>query len=398
MGSHFKYENRYPHTAEFMPFTSDLDSGWYGAASNASDRINAYDNSVYYNDFVVSKIFRMTQKLAGRVGFIYMPDHAEDAIGGRAHHLTLFTYEMNQIPMLAWFNKAYQTFYPKKYRAMVTHKHTLFSNDTLYDTLIGITGIQTERYQKKHDLSSAEYRLNPKEAKIFHGSRNYRDSANYIFLQQENIRYLRTHQNKSKLFVSHVNSIGKARDIISAGCKQIQSNFKWESKKQIFDLVHHGASRHLSMYSFLKGLPEKEIDKWIINLEGEIKNHDIDGVVTRLEQLDQQYHMKDRTVIVLSKPPLVLLLKLKGWQLAIQDNNGSESDYYYHAGCHLKYLSYQRYRSLKEKEKEKGKWQYIINDAVDLSKINLYKDRTLVQILNDSGIKMLTGTFVSQFE
>lgn len=139
IGNHSSYSSRYPEE-EYSIYKKRLKLGDFGtnAYKNSSKIINYYDNSVTYNDYVISSILNEFQKEKGANAFIYMSDHADDVIKNLGHNSGNFTYEMVQIPMIAWFGDDYKKIYNDKYSTLISHKNTLFSNDMFYDTLIDL--------------------------------------------------------------------------------------------------------------------------------------------------------------------------------------------------------------------------------------------------------------------
>ncbi len=167
IGNHNNYKSRYPQT--FTKLNKEITQGYFG--KNPSININNYDNSVLYNDFVISSILKELQKEQNVSGFIYLSDHADDVLANLGHNSGKFTYHMTQIPMIAWFNNQYKQTYPKNYNTLLKHTHTLFSNDMLYDTIIGLLNIKTKRYNEKYDFTSNRYRLEPQNALVLHGKK-----------------------------------------------------------------------------------------------------------------------------------------------------------------------------------------------------------------------------------
>ncbi len=158
IGNHTTYSTRYPKNYKHYPKNHHIDE---------------YDNSILYNDHVVSSILKELQKQKGVLGFIYMPDHADDIDKNLGHGSAHFTFEMTEIPMLMYFSKEYQERYKNRYQTLSKNKNKLYSNDLFYDTLIGIFNIETKRYNKQYDLSSKAYQLNEKDALVLHGKRPY---------------------------------------------------------------------------------------------------------------------------------------------------------------------------------------------------------------------------------
>ena len=161
MGNHSTYWTRYPQDKYKIYKNSD------------GNQTDDYDNSIVYNDYVVSSMLKNLQQLKGANALIYMPDHADDVKNNLGHGSAHFTFEMTQIPMLMWFSKTYQERYENRYQTLSNNTNKLYSNDLFYDTLIGIFDIKTNRYNKKYDLSSDYYQLKEEKALLLHGKFRY---------------------------------------------------------------------------------------------------------------------------------------------------------------------------------------------------------------------------------
>lgn len=173
MGSHGKYDSRYPE--KFSIYNDTL--------KNKS--INPYDNSVVYNDYVVNSILNEVQNIQGIRGFIYMSDHGEDVDNELGHARAKFTFDMTQIPLITWFSDEYINRYPSVFSTFKSHKKTLFSNDLFYDTLIGIFNVETDHYNEKYDLTNKNFLLNPDDALTLHGDINYTDQNNHFYWKKQ---------------------------------------------------------------------------------------------------------------------------------------------------------------------------------------------------------------------
>jgi len=160
-GNHVNYCNKYPEK-EYSLYRGVLKQSEFGQLAQVKglgDNINCYDNSVLYNDTVVSALLKVLQQQHGPTGFIYLPDHSEDVTAYRGHESSLFTHAMTHIPMLAWFSNEYQIQYANKYSIFKSQLNTLFSNDLLFDTLLGLIDVKTDKYQAVFDLSSLNYKF-----------------------------------------------------------------------------------------------------------------------------------------------------------------------------------------------------------------------------------------------
>ena len=177
MGNHSNYSNRYPEAFRYFK---------YRDREYITTKINEYDNSVLYNDFIVSSLIREVQKQEGVRAVIYMPDHAEDVIHDKGHHSgKRFTFDMVQIPFLCWFSKEYQMRYPQTYNVLKSNQKRLFSNDMFYDTLLGLVHVDTSKMKAKYDLSSKSYELKDEDALTQHGKKHYNSKKNIFFKKSE---------------------------------------------------------------------------------------------------------------------------------------------------------------------------------------------------------------------
>jgi len=164
MGSHYEYFRRYPDDRAIFrnPY---IDIGTY----RDSYLLNSYDDSIAYTDFVLNDMLKLLQKENKVSGFIYFSDHGEDTIKG--HHPDMFTPDMAKVPFFIWLSKKYQQKYTKTYNGLKSNQNKLFSNDFIYDTLIGLTGIKTDYYSKEYDICKDDFILEDKNAYTLHGRR-----------------------------------------------------------------------------------------------------------------------------------------------------------------------------------------------------------------------------------
>jgi len=181
IGSHSTYASRYPQD-KFSIF--DKATLKDREVKNMRE-LNTYDNSIYYNDYVVSSILKLLQKKQGIRGFLYFSDHSEEIEKDLGHSWERFTYEMTEIPFISWFSQEYREQYSEQYSTFTQHKNKLFSNDMVYDTLIGLTGVKTEKYNGRYDLSSSEYRLLDEDALVLHGKKRYVTPENHRYLERK---------------------------------------------------------------------------------------------------------------------------------------------------------------------------------------------------------------------
>lgn len=159
MGSHASYADRYPQS--FAKFKSD------------SETVNNYNNSIYYNDYVLQLILQKAEKLPNFKALLYFSDHGDDAEKGIYHNSAQFTYPMAEIPLWMYFSDSYISEHKIKFDSLKNHAVTPFTNDLIFDTVLGILGAQkSEFYYKNNDLSSMEYNHSFHDLKTLHGKKS----------------------------------------------------------------------------------------------------------------------------------------------------------------------------------------------------------------------------------
>lgn len=147
MGNHGNYCNRFP--GEYRKYSGELALSEYGVLAENKDlwdRVNCYDNSVLYNDFVVGSIIERAKQQPGKISVVYMSDHADDVFSMLGHNSSKFTYSMTQIPFIFWASDALRNEKTELFARLQSRVNELFPNDRFYDTIIGWAGIKTPHY------------------------------------------------------------------------------------------------------------------------------------------------------------------------------------------------------------------------------------------------------------
>ena len=313
-GSHSTYSTRYPNNI-YSIFTQKPKLGVFGSKASLINTLNSYDNSVYYNDYVVSSILKLLQKDKSAMALSYMSDHADDVINMLGHNSAMFTYTMTQIPMLFWFSDTYKKRYSHQYKTLQKHTNTLFSNDLWYDTLIGLMNIKTNHYNASSDLSSESYKLNPSNALVLHGKKHYIEKNNTFYWQKKNITYLHKHHLLKKMTPSHVNTLGKYNDIKNSGIQSYEVDVYLQEKLQtVFKLGADTKKRGMSLEELLNSTKNDQRVHFIISLKNITQSNQIKSM-QRLRILNQKYQLKEKVTLITSDSAF-LLLKKEGWDIS----------------------------------------------------------------------------------
>jgi glucan phosphoethanolaminetransferase (alkaline phosphatase superfamily) len=309
MGNHTNYNSRYPKN-KYTIYNEKLKQGVFGLNVSKNSSINAYDNSIIYNDFVVSSILKELQKEKGVTGFIYMADHADDINAQLAHKIDSFTYEMTQIPMIGWFSEEYRKKYREKYENLLSNKDKLYSNDMLYDTMVGIFNIKTDRYNSKYDFSSKDYTLKPEDALVLHNftsgpsdssvvvpMRHYTEKSNYIYWQKVNAKYLIDTNQSSRIFPHRVNSIGKLRDVWNDGFRSFEIDVRFGgNNSRTFRIGHNEGLMGLGLEEYLSEIDYPKIERIWVDFKNLNKNN-YKKALKRLEYLHIKFDLKIKIIL-----------------------------------------------------------------------------------------------------
>lgn len=143
MGNHGSYTARYPKE--------------YNRYSEAGT-IQAYDNSILYNDAVMEKLYERIQRIPNIKGLIYIADHADAVDQGLAHDASTFVYPMTHIPFYIWLSDTYRREDPALAERLAQAQHKPFTNDLLFNAMLGIMHIDLPlMYEGKNDITSMQY-------------------------------------------------------------------------------------------------------------------------------------------------------------------------------------------------------------------------------------------------
>ena len=146
MGSHIYYNDRYPH--EF----SKWKKGPY------PDGIEAYANSQLYTDWLLQQIYTYGKDNLNLQAMVYFSDHGESL--DKSHNPDTFDFVMTHIPFWIYLSPQYRAAYPQTAITLTNHEQQYFTNDLLYDTLVGLMHAPNSRYDKSRDFSNDAYRFN----------------------------------------------------------------------------------------------------------------------------------------------------------------------------------------------------------------------------------------------
>jgi len=313
MGNHGKYCKRFP--AEFRKFEESPGTDQFGRFSekiSSLKRLNCYDNSVYYGDHVVTETLKLLESIDGANSFFYFADHADDVLRDLGHNTSKFTFDMVQIPLIFWFSDEYRDKFPQKIDNI--SRDNLFSNDFIYDTILGILDVETPHYDPSADLTSKSYGRSQKKYMTLGGRLNYKSKKNEFWLKVSNARYLEKNDLQKRVFAHRVNSTGKLRDLWVNGLRSFEVDVFYRKKGNFFEVGHGKGEMGTTLEKFLAEVEPQEIQRlWLDFKNLGAKNHK--AAIRRLNQLDRLYGIKNVTLVESNtKDQFFKHVKLDGWQ------------------------------------------------------------------------------------
>ena len=156
LGSHGPtYHKRYPAAfAQFQPYCKQDTPHTCPQA----EVINAYDNTILYTDYVLSKTIQWlkTQSQQADTFLLYASDHGE-SLGENGIYLHGLPYFLapeaqTHIPMLLWLSESYRQQYPQAWSTLQAKINAPLSHDNLSHSLLGLYAVQSQVYQSNLDL------------------------------------------------------------------------------------------------------------------------------------------------------------------------------------------------------------------------------------------------------
>lgn len=152
IGSHGKYERRFPHDWAKWPVDTEE---------------SAYHNSILYTDEFIEKVYECARRKFNLQIMLYISDHGENLKYG--HYPALRTGDNVRIPMFIKVSEEYAKLYSEKFEMMKKRKNEYYSNDMVYNTLVGLLNIDTDRYDAREDITSKAYGYGKDTVKTFLG-------------------------------------------------------------------------------------------------------------------------------------------------------------------------------------------------------------------------------------
>ena len=162
LGSHFRYNYRYPDTFEkFKPTLSKTLSLTGNSVKLKQENINSYDNTILYTDFILSEIINRLDKTNSISYMYYISDHGENLYDDDKELLMHgfikpSKYEI-EIPLILWNSDDYKEKYPKIIKNLRTHKNSRISATNTFHTLLDMANVSYKDESYKKSFAHKEF-------------------------------------------------------------------------------------------------------------------------------------------------------------------------------------------------------------------------------------------------
>ncbi|MEO7642476.1 MAG: phosphoethanolamine--lipid A transferase, partial [Ramlibacter sp.] len=156
MGSHGPaYFKRYPAVAKhFAPACENPDLRHCSAA----EIMNAYDNSLVYTDYFLSRVVDFLGQAQKRydTAMIYVSDHGE-SLGESGLYLHGVPYPIapkvqTRVPLVMWLSPSFRQNFGVNQECLRSHAAASASHDHLFHSVLGVLDIGTSVYDRAMDL------------------------------------------------------------------------------------------------------------------------------------------------------------------------------------------------------------------------------------------------------
>lgn len=159
LGTHMKYEFRYPKSSEYNVF-QDKTGIPFNIDDDNAKVYNSYDNAVSYNDYVITTLFNTFKQSHDNGFMLYFSDHGEEVyqtppydVLGRNEKAP--TKSMYTIPFILWESPSWLKTHPNNYQAYVDRK---FSSQDLIHTWSDLAGLTYNLYQPEKSLVNPNFK------------------------------------------------------------------------------------------------------------------------------------------------------------------------------------------------------------------------------------------------
>jgi len=164
-GSHTKYTERY--TEDFDYFDHRRIPLPYGDNLSEDDKtiIDEYDNSVRYNDYIVSSIIDIVKARSEYSWVLYFPDHGEEVFEYRdlfGHQIRNFSRYMCEIPFMLWVSDKYKAANSDIFKNLQLYCNRPFSTENVIHSISVLSKLKFADLDLSKSVFSAKFKERPR--------------------------------------------------------------------------------------------------------------------------------------------------------------------------------------------------------------------------------------------
>ncbi|OCG43050.1 hypothetical protein A9G34_10020 [Gilliamella sp. Choc4-2] len=158
LGTHMKYEFRYPKNGEHNRFKGKT-SIPFNIDESKLPVYNSYDNAVSYNDYVTTTLFNLFKNSKENGFILYFSDHGEDVYETPPHDVLgrnekSPTRTMYTVPFMLWESPQWIATHPNNYQDYVNRK---FSTQDLIHTWSDLAGLSYNLFIPQKSLVNPNF-------------------------------------------------------------------------------------------------------------------------------------------------------------------------------------------------------------------------------------------------
>lgn len=155
MGSHGRYEHRYP--MEFNIFQPSVTEG--NDLKTNEQVLNTYDNSISYTDHILAAIVDTLKSTKAITAMYYASDHGEDIPNEQCK---LFGHGNNSrgnffVPALLWYSDTYAQAFPDRVSRLNENHDQPVSTENVFESLIDLGGLDFPGHDTTKSIVSANF-------------------------------------------------------------------------------------------------------------------------------------------------------------------------------------------------------------------------------------------------
>ena len=159
MGSHYRYDNRYPKA--FKKFNPDSkESFGYGVMDNRNKdkQINSYDNSILYTDYFLATTIAKINNTSSVSSLVYISDHGENLFeNGHVLHGSIkpTIFEVH-IPLFVWTSEKYNRLFPQKKININGNTNKSITSSVVFYSLLDLANIEIRENKFQKSICSTQ--------------------------------------------------------------------------------------------------------------------------------------------------------------------------------------------------------------------------------------------------